>query len=99
MTQSITYFTIPFNDVPQTPSYNVWFATWSTQRPTVDPQDKPPFVVGCTTGQVPQGGTSLGTSIKDPIPPPPPPLSSLNTSDYQSTVQTWLASGRGLTIG
>jgi hypothetical protein len=96
MSQYRTYFTIPFNSVPQTPSYDVWFATWSTERPTVDPDDKPPFVVGCTTGTAPQGATVLGSSIKDPIPPPPPPLASINTSDYQSTVQTWLSLGRGL---
>ena len=96
MSQSYTYFTLPFNSVPKTPTYTVWFASWSTDRPTVEAGDNPPFVVCCTTGQAPQGSTVLGSSIKDPFPPPPPPPASINASDYQTTMASWLALGRGL---
>jgi hypothetical protein len=89
-----TYFTMPFESLPQSPGYTVWFATWSTQRPT--DQDAKPLVVCCTTGVAPQGATVLVSSaLKDPPPPPPPPL-SVTTSDYSATLAAWLAAGRSL---
>jgi hypothetical protein len=87
---------MPFSQVPSSPNYTVWFASWTTERPAADPNNSPPFVVCCTTGQAPQGATVLGSSIKDPIPPPPPPFAVIKTSDYQLTLESWLAAGRSL---
>lgn len=88
-----TYFTMPFESLPQTPGYTVYFASWSTERPA-DPDAKP-LVVCCTVGPAPQGSTVLASSLKDPPPPPPPPLAA-STSDYQTTLTAWLAAGRSL---
>ena len=89
-----TYFTLPFDNLPQNPGYTVYFATWSTQPPT--DSDAKPLVVCCTTGVAPQGATVLVSSaLKDPPPPPPPPF-AVSSSTYSTTLSAWLAAGRSL---
>jgi hypothetical protein len=90
------YFTIPFEDVPANPSYTVWFATWSRERPLLEPGMNPPLVVGVTSDStLPAGAFLLGGGSKDPQPPPPPPPPmSFNPSDYQRSVSEWLEVGR-----
>lgn len=91
------YFTIPFECVPEDPSYKVWFATWSTERPAVVPGVPPPLVVGVTPAEeLPPGATLLSSGSKDPPPPPPPPpLAAVSLTDYQQVVGQSLALDRG----
>ncbi|HWU85954.1 MAG TPA: hypothetical protein VN253_01685 [Kofleriaceae bacterium] len=92
------YFTIPFENVPANPAYTVWYATWTRERPAVEPGVNPPLVVGATVeGSLPKGATSLGSGTKDPLPPPPPPPPAVIISqpDYQKTVSDWLGLSRG----
>lgn len=93
MSQNNQYFMIPFANLPKTPDYTVWFASWSTERPYVEPGMYPPVVVGVTTGELPAGATPLGTSSKDP-PPCLPPLAAVDMSDYQKSVTVWLELSR-----
>jgi len=90
------YFLIAFEDVPADPCYTTWFATWSTERPTVAPGMAPPLVVGVTSAAaLPAGAVLLDAGGKDP-PPPPPPLAAsvVCQSDYQKLVGLWLAGDR-----
>lgn len=91
MSKSYEYFSIPFDSVPkdQPPPYAVWFATWSTTPPIVEPGMAPPIVIGATDGGLPAGAFALGTGSKDP-PPPPPLLATIDLSGYQTTVRDWL---------
>ncbi|TMQ05960.1 MAG: hypothetical protein E6J91_39270 [Deltaproteobacteria bacterium] len=73
----------------------MWFASWSTERPIVEPGTYPPLVVGVTTEtQLPAGATLLASGGKDPPPPPPPPPSLVNISmsDYEKSIAAWLDS-------
>ena len=90
------YFTIPFENVPASPDYTVWYATWTKERPAVDPGVNPPLVVGATMDEkLPTGATLLGSGTKDPLPPPPPPPPGvISQSVYQKTVSEWLAASR-----
>lgn len=90
------YFVIPFDKVPDNPTYTVWFATWSKDRPLVEPGMNPPMVVGAAAeDKLPTGAVLLGNASKDPQPPPPPPPPlTFTESDYQRTVSHWLAIGR-----
>jgi hypothetical protein len=94
MSKSYQYFSIPFDLVPkdQPPPYPVWFATWSTVPPVVEPGMPAPFVVGATEDALPEGAVVLGTADKDP--PPPPPALTSTSSDYQATLSTWLDTTR-----
>jgi len=96
MHQDYKYFVIPFNAVPVSPPYPVWYATWSKTRPHLQPGMGSPVVVGVVMGELPKDAILLGTSTKDPD-PPPPPLSarSVSLSDYQHSVKAWLELGRG----
>jgi hypothetical protein len=96
MSSQNKYFVIPFENVPASPAYTVWFSTWSKERPLVEPGMSPPLVVGVTAeAELPAGATLLGEGSKDP-PPPPPPLgvAAFSQSEYQSSVSTWLELGR-----
>ena len=95
MTQSYTYFSIPFENVPDDPQYAVWFASWSKQRPTLEPGMNAPFVVGATAGPLPAGATLIANIVKDPIPPclPPAPVEA-SMKEYQKSVKEWIALGR-----
>jgi hypothetical protein len=86
------YFVIPFDSVPNNPGYTVWYASWSTQRPSLEPGMQPPVVVGVTSGDLPAAATPLAAGGKDP-PPPPPPLTA-NMSSYQSSISAWIQLGR-----
>lgn len=90
------YFLIPFENVPTTPSYTVWFATWSAVRPPREPNMNPPMVVGVTTmSTLPAGAVELGSGDKDPLPPPPPPPPSLAPLEsYKKSVNLWLTGDR-----
>jgi len=88
------YFAIPFESVPASPTYIVYYATWSRTPPDLEPGMRAPLVVGITTGALPTGATYLGEADKDPPPPPPPPSSSVSLSDYQQTIAVWLELGR-----
>lgn len=95
MSKSYQYFRIPFNDLPkdQPPPYTVWFASWSTQPPVLEPGMPPPFVICVTENELPAGAVALGTGSKDP-PPPPPALAPISVSDYQASVGQWLLDTR-----
>jgi hypothetical protein len=87
--QDYTYFTIPFDGVPETlVNTKLWFATWSPNRPEIVKGMYPPLVVGVVgipssagatasaaadTPSIPQGATILATGTKDPPIPPPAP--------------------------
>jgi hypothetical protein len=89
MSQS-KYFVIPFANVPKDPAYTVWFASWSTERPIVEPGMPPPFVVGVTTDdKLPAGATLLADGSKDP-PPPPPVVGTGGLSEYQTSFTAWM---------
>jgi hypothetical protein len=95
MSQSYKYFIIPFADVPRSPTYAVWFATWSSEWPTIEVGMHPPLVVGATEGELPAGAVLLANATKDPQPPPPPPpLMALAFSEYQQSVNAWLSLSR-----
>jgi hypothetical protein len=95
MSQDYKYFVIPFDQVPASPSYTVWYATWSTTPPILEPGMSAPLVVGAITGELPNAGTLLGDGRKDPPPPPPPtPSASIDLAEYQRSVEEWLELGR-----
>ena len=96
MSTDYKYFAIPFENVPDEPSYTVWFATWSKERPVLEPGMSAPMVVGVTANdRLPEGAVLLGDSSKDPVPPPPPPPPAvLDQSAYQQSFTEWLAGGR-----
>jgi hypothetical protein len=96
MSTDYKYFAIPFENVPADPSYTVWFATWSKERPVLEPGMNAPMVVGVTTSTtLPAGAVLLASGSKDPVPPPPPPPPAvMDPSAYQRSVTEWLASGR-----
>jgi hypothetical protein len=89
------YFTIPFDLVPSDGSapYTVWYATWSSKPPVVEPGMPLPLVIGATAGAIPSGATPLGTGTKNPPPPPPAPA-AIGMSDYQASVSLWLQLSR-----
>jgi hypothetical protein len=95
MSKIFQYFSIPFERVStdQAPPYPVWFATWSTKPPILEPGMAPPLVVGVTDGALPAGAVALGVGGKDP-PPPPPPMVAGDLADYQETIRRWLMTGR-----
>jgi hypothetical protein len=87
------YFMIPFENVPASPTYTVWFATWSQDRPVLEPNMNPPMVVGVTSDEtLPTGAVLLGDGSKDPPPPPPPPPPL--GLDYEASFTTWLMGDR-----
>jgi hypothetical protein len=89
------YFIIPFESVPEKPSYTVWFATWSTERPDIRPGMAPPMVVGVTCAKaLPPEATPLSSGSKDPDPPPPPPPGVICQADYQKLIEQWLMGAR-----
>jgi hypothetical protein len=95
MSEDLKYFLIPYEQVPEQPAYAVWFATWSQDRPRLEPGMNPPMVVGATTeDRLPAGAVLLAGASKDPQPPPPPPPPSFTASDYQRAVSDWLSIGR-----
>ncbi|HWO18788.1 MAG TPA: hypothetical protein VNO30_08425 [Kofleriaceae bacterium] len=97
MSTDYKYFAIPLENVPSAPSYTAWYATWSKERPVLEPGMPPPMVVGVTADStLPDGAILLGTTSKDPVPPPPPPPPAvLDQPAYQRSFTEWLASGRG----
>ena len=86
---SSKYFVIPFKSVPPNPTYTVWYATWSKDRPKEPgPGMSHPLVVGVTSeDRLPDGAVSLG-GTKDPIPPPPPPP-TFREEDYKKAFGKW----------
>jgi hypothetical protein len=91
MCKTYRYFCIPYDLAPkvQPPPYTVWFASWSTKPPILEPGMASPIVVCATDGELPAGATALGDVTKDP-PPPPPLLATTNMTDYQAMVTHWL---------
>jgi len=96
MSKTYKYFKIPFELVSasQPPPYTVWYATWSTRPPVLEPGMAPPLVIGITDAEAdaPDGAVVLGMTSKDPPPPPPPPAIAM--VDYQSSIGLWLESSR-----
>lgn len=92
----LNYFVIPFDEVPDHPSYTVWYATWTQERPMLEPGMNRPMVVGATPGDtLPHGATVLGRNRKDPVPPPPPPPpKALGVVEYQQAFEQWVTAGR-----
>lgn len=103
MSKAYNYFAIPFEKVPPSPPYAVWFASWSSVKPTLGTttqaggtaQLPPPFVVGATLGDLPDHAVLLGTGARSQCPPPPPLPSPATTTagDYYSSVKRWIEAG------
>jgi hypothetical protein len=95
MSKSYQYFSIPFDLVPkdQPLPYAVWFTTWSTRPPALEPGMAPPLVIGATENELPPGAIVLGVGSKDP-PMPPPPLAAGGMTDYQESISLWLSLSR-----
>lgn len=91
------YFVIPFDKLPENPDYDVWYATWTTERPAKVPPGAQPMVVGVTTGdKLPDGVVLLASYDKDPLPPPPPDLLAYGDSAlsaYQKSFELYLSRG------
>jgi hypothetical protein len=88
-----TYFKIPFDKVPNSPVYKVWYASWSTQRPILEAGMPPPVVVGFIEGDaLPAGATPIVSvqGVKSP-PPPPPPLAPVSDEVYRDAVAAMLS--------
>jgi hypothetical protein len=98
-----TYFTIPFNSVPATVTYDVWFAiwspaqpgvTWSTVRPAATPDFVAPWVVGATKNSPPppEATTVIIPESSKCIPPPPLALMPPTTSQavFEDTLRKQL---------
>lgn len=103
MSKTYNYFAIPFDQVPPSPPYTVWYTGWSPIRPTVGTSSQvsgsgqlpPPFVVGITSGDLPANATLIGTGHRSQCPAPPPfPSPEFTTaSDYLASVRHWVESG------
>lgn len=95
MSKIYRYFSIPFDRVStgQAPPYPVWFATWSTKPPILEPGMEPPLVIGVAEADLPDGATVLGTGGKDP-PPPPPPMVPGGMAEYKAAIGRWLLNSR-----
>jgi hypothetical protein len=93
MSKNYQYFRIPFDLVSNLlpAPHTLWYATWSTRPPVLEPGMTPPLVIGVTDAEPPAGSVVLGVGSKDP-PPPPPPLT--DTDDYQSSISLWLQATR-----
>lgn len=97
MSDSYRYFIIPFPSVPVNPSYAVWFALWSPDRPRVHwTTDRPPtgaaWVVGATDeGELPDAAEVIGLSTKC-LPPPPLDISpnTAGVSALRAELAAWL---------
>jgi hypothetical protein len=90
MSHASKYFVIPFANVPDNPTYTVWYASWSTERPILEPGMLPPCTIGVTgDGKLPPGATLVATSTKEP-PPPPPALAASTPPEYEAAFSTWL---------
>ena len=90
---------IPYAAVPkEDPPFTVWYASWSTVRPSIEEGMNHPMVIGfAEVGRVPEGATILGaaTTKTPPLPPPPPPALADNLGSYQLTFADWMARRRG----
>lgn len=75
MSESVNYYVVPFEYVPRDPECTVWYATWSTQPPSIDAGNPTPWVI-CATANAELAraihGQHIGTVRKNP--PVPPPL-------------------------
>lgn len=90
------YFEVPFANVPAKPTYTVWYASWSTERPVIEPGMLPPVVIGMTTGELPPNATLLAAprDVKNP-PPTPPPLAPTGMDEFRRAFGAWLSSVMG----
>lgn len=95
------FFLIPYEDVPERPSYKIWSgATWSATRPGIESRGSDTRVVAFTDQDLPSGAILIAISSKGPPPLPPPPLPVELVGDdfeaYQGQFEEWLAeAGRG----
>lgn len=100
---TFNYFVIPSNKIqqpPQPPPY-VWYAGWSVRRPTQGTKTQvggtnqlpPPFVIGATTGALPDQATLIGKGPRSQFPAPPPFATPDVTPDYFASFQRWLDNG------
>jgi len=82
MSQDYKYFVIPFKNVPDDPTYTVWYASWSKERPSVVRGMPAPVAIGVTKDdKLPPEAILIANSTKEP--PPPPPLMAAGTpSEY-----------------
>jgi hypothetical protein len=98
MSESYQYFTLPISNVPETPPYNVWFATWSssqssfvwsTTRPAAS--STPTYVCGATETCAPSGSIVIvQNGIKCIDPPPVAVPIDASESDFRSALQQGL---------
>lgn len=101
MSQGLNYFLVSLDNVPQDPTYPVWFATWTSEgtqvewtreRPMPMPETTSTCVACIVSGEPPPGATPLGDGSKD-LPPPPSTFSAkkiTSVSDFQQTLAQWL---------
>lgn len=101
MSDSYQYFTLPISNVPETPPYNVWFATystsqssfvWSTTRPASGGAGTTPtYVCGATEDGAPSGSTVIIQSSAKCIDPPPiaVPITT-SENDFRTALQQQL---------
>ena len=95
MANCYRYFTIAVDALPAEPDFEVWYHTWSRERPAKPSPDL--LVVGITAGELPLGAELIGESSKEPPPPPPPPPPPARVSDaMREAFATWSALNRGL---
>lgn len=99
MSDSYQYFTLPISNVPETPPYSVWFATWSaaqssfvwsTTRPAAG-CGTPTYVCGATESTAPTGSTVIIQNSTKCIDPPPIAVPvTTSESDFQAALKQQL---------
>lgn len=100
---TFNYFVIPSNKIqkPQQPPPFVWYAGWSVRRPILGTNTQvagakplpPPFVIGATTGALPDQATLIGRGPRSKFPAPPPFATPDAKPAYLAAFQRWLDSG------
>ena len=89
MSQDYKYFVIPFYNVPPDPTYTVWYACWSKDRPPVVEGMPVPVAIGVTKDdKLPPEAILIASSTKEP-PPPPPLMAARTPSEYMAAFNMW----------
>jgi hypothetical protein len=89
MSQDYKYFVIPFDNVQDPPTYTVWYASWSKERPKVVRGMPVPVAIGVTKDdKLPPEAILIANSTKEP-PPPPPVMAASTASEYIAAFNMW----------
>jgi hypothetical protein len=94
MSENYKYFTVPFACVPSSPTYHVWFASWSAAQSEYTWSDQRPTAatwVCCATegdDHLPPDATVIIPQTVKCVPPPPLALAQTITSagDFQAVL-------------